>query len=95
MRVLLTNLPPLLRDLLSEALAGESDMAVVTLSPDVVLTQASSDEAHDLARELVAVGLIAIDPEARHALVFARGPDPVLLSDVSPTTIIAAIRSMA
>jgi DNA-binding NarL/FixJ family response regulator len=108
MRVLLTNLPPLLRDVLNEALAAESDLAVLVaalgavlltvvraLSPGVVLTQASSNEAHDLARELGTVGLVAIDPESRHALVFARGPEAVLLSDVSPTTIIAAIRSMA
>ena len=108
MRVLLTNLPPLLRDILAEALAGEPDMSVVTsapgavlltvvhaLSPDIVLMQAPSDEAYEVARELESAGLVAIDPEARHALVFARGPDAVLLSDVSPTTIIAAIRSMS
>jgi len=107
MRVLLTNLPLLLRDVLTDALEGESDIAVINaapgavlltvvhaLSPDVVLTQASSDDAHDLARELRTVGLVAIDPEARHALVFARGPEAVLLSDVSPTTIVSAIRSM-
>jgi len=107
MRVLLGSLPPLLRDVLSEALAGQSDMSVLVgapgavlptvvhaLSPDVVLTQASSEDAHDLARELGAVGLVAIDPDSRHALVFARGPEAVLLSDVSPTTIISAIRSI-
>ena len=108
MRVLLASLPPLLRDVLSEALSEQSDMAVVVgapgavlltvvhaLSPDVVLTQASSDDAHDLARELGTIGLVAIDPDSRHALVFARGPEAVLLSDVSPTTILAAIRSLS
>jgi hypothetical protein len=67
---------------------------VHALSPDVVLTQASSEDAHDLARELGPVGLVAIDPDARHALVFARGPEAVLLSDVSPTTILSAVRSI-
>ena len=108
MRVLLTNLPPLLRDVLGEALAGEPDIEVVAgapgadllalvrqLSPDVVLVQSTSDDAHDLARELGMVGLVAIDPESRYALVFARGPEAVLLSDVSPTTLLAAIRSMS
>ena len=68
--------------------------AVHALQPDVVLTQASSADAHDIARDLGPVGLVAIDPDARHALVFARGPEAVLLSDVSPTTIISAIRSI-
>jgi hypothetical protein len=96
MRVFLMHLPPLLKDLLSEALASESDLEVVGAAPDadVVVTQASSNEAHDLARELHAVGLIAIDPNARHALVFARRPQAILLSDLSPSTIIGAIRAI-
>ena len=93
MRVLLTNLPPLLRDILSEALAGESDIAMVggapsadlgtlvrDLSPDVVLAQASKDVAADhrsLSRVRTAVGLVAIDPDSRHAYVYGRGEAPV------------------
>jgi DNA-binding NarL/FixJ family response regulator len=111
MRVLLTNLPPLLKDLLSESLAGESDMAVVggaasadlvtlvrQLSPDAVLTGASRALAEGLARAVQSietpVGLVAIDPDARHAFVVAPGEATRVLSDISPTTIIAAIRSV-
>jgi DNA-binding NarL/FixJ family response regulator len=107
MRVLLTNMPPLLRDILSEALANESDMAVIgssrdadlmarvrLSSPDVVVAQASREAAHATARELGPIGFVAIDPDGRHALVFAGGAEPLLLSDISPTTIISAIRSI-
>jgi DNA-binding NarL/FixJ family response regulator len=112
MRVLLTGLPPLLKDILSEALAGEPDIAIVAaapgaglgtlvraLSPDVVLAQAPRDVAADIARDLgssePAVGLVAIDPDSRHAYVYGPGEAPVVLSDVSPTTIIMAVRSVA
>ena len=111
MRVLLTKMPPLLKDILSEALASESDMAVVSgapradlltlvrqLAPDVVVTQAPNDEAASLARLVQSgagsVDLVAINPDGRHALVFGHGETPVVLSDVSPTTIITAIRSI-
>jgi len=106
MRVLLTNLPPLLRDILTETLAGESDMSVVgggvrgdaesligQLSPDVVLIQASRDEAERLFRAFGSV-VVAIDPRADRALVF-RDSEPVMLRDVSPTSIVMAIRGTA
>jgi DNA-binding NarL/FixJ family response regulator len=109
MRVLLTNLPPLLKGILSEALAGESDIAIVGATPsgdvaslvrqsapDILLTQASRDDAARVAQSAGAtVGVVAIDPDARHALVFAPGEAPIVLADVSPTTIIMAMRSIA
>jgi DNA-binding NarL/FixJ family response regulator len=109
MRVLLANMPPLLRDVLSEALADELDMSVVggatvdadlmalvrQLSPDVVIAQASREAARAVARELHAVSFVAITPDGRRVLVFAPGEEPLSLSDVSPTTIIAAIRSLS
>jgi hypothetical protein len=112
MRVLLTNLAPLLRDILGETLAGEADITMATggapsadlvtlvrqTAAEVVLTQASRDVAQGLAHALEAEGLsvslVAIEPDARHAMVFAVGEAPVELSDVSPTTIVMAIRSI-
>jgi hypothetical protein len=111
MRVLLTKLPPLLKDILSEAMAGEPDIAMIggapsadiptlvgKLSPDVVLTQSFRYEAEQLVETLRSgghsVGVVAIDPDARHAFVFTRGEAPAVLADVSPTVIIAAIRSL-
>jgi DNA-binding NarL/FixJ family response regulator len=104
MRVLLTNLPPLLRDILREAVAGESDMTVVggaatddleTLvrrsSPDIVILQATPDAAQRVFETLGGIAVVAIDPQATHAVVL--GADaPAALNDVSPTTIIMAIR---
>ena len=110
MRVLLTSLPPLLRGILSEALAGQPDIAIIggapsadiptlvgELSPDVVLTQSFRYEAERLVETLRSgghsAGVVAIDPDSRHAFVFGRGGAPAVLADVSPTTIIEAIRS--
>jgi chemotaxis response regulator CheB len=105
MRVLLTNLPPLLNDILSEALAGESDIEIVRgmanrdvqslateLSPDVIILQSSRENSEAIARTIRGTTVVAIDATGEHALVFGVGEKPVLLADVSPTTIIMAIR---
>ena len=94
MRVLLRKLPPLLNDILGEALAGESDIALVAQSPDVVVMQGTRDDADDVFRASGGARVVAIDPHATHAIILGDG-EAVVLSDVSPTTIIAAIRGTA
>jgi hypothetical protein len=91
MRVLLTKLPLLLRDVLSEALSGESDMAVVSQTPDVVVMQGTRAEAEAVLHASEGARVLAIDPDGIHAIVLG-DDEPIVLSDVSPTTIVMAIR---
>ena len=91
MRLLLTKLPPLLKDILSEAFAGESDIALVGQAADVIVMQGGRDEAEEILHANQSARVIAIDPEGTHALVLG-GDEPIVLRDVSPSTIMMAIR---
>ena len=109
-RILLVDLPTLLRDILAEALASESDMEVVgsaltraeliplwrQFTPNVVVVGAERDDAatlaHDLRAAAPAITVVAIAPKGDRAIVFSRHSAPVVLSDVSSTSLIMAIR---
>lgn len=94
MRVLLTKLPPLLKDILSEAIASESDLALASRAADVIVMQGTRDEAQALLHASQGARVIAIDQRGTRAVVLG-GDEAVVLHDVSPTTIIMAIRGTA
>lgn len=94
MRVLLTNLPPLLRDILAEALAAEPDIALVGQDADVIVMQGSRDEAEEILHASGSARVVAVDSRGTRAIVLGDS-ESIALNDVSPSTIIMEIRGTA
>jgi chemotaxis response regulator CheB len=107
-RIVLAALPALLRDIIADRLAHESDMEVVAtiastyaldgavreFHPDIVLV-AASEALMRVARWLddaPDVVIIAISAQANRATLYRATRAPRALDDLSPNALVALIR---
>ncbi len=108
-RIVLVDLPRMLRDIVEQAVAGESDMCVVSAGgsesglravvdetdADFVIAGRDQDLADvgDLLRERPRLRVLAVAGEGRESFLFELRPTRTPLGQVSPKTIVEAIRS--
>lgn len=104
-RVLLVNLPPLLRDILGELLAAEPDVAVTAASgdglrlpggsaPDVVLCGLEPDSVSArLAEDYPAPDVIVVEGDGDRAWLCRLEPHRTSLGELGPDSLLKAIRT--
>lgn len=110
-RLLIADLPPLLGDIVRDALAGEGevdvvgrggeslDAAVDATAPDVVLAQDHGPQLPDPYLRLMlthpTLQLLTVSADGRHAALWRLAPERRPLADVSPRGLAGALRDAA
>jgi chemotaxis response regulator CheB len=109
-RILLVGLPRLLEEIVSEALAHESDLALagVVRTPDELATEVVRTDAdvvvlgRDDPRLIASVleqrprlAVFAVSEDARNSSLYALRPERVRMGDLSPGSFVAAVRAAA
>jgi len=109
-RVVLAHVPPILRDIIRDAVVNAPDVEIVgtiedpePLGPplervqaDVLIVGAATPDDVTLARQVWAtrprLRLLTIGPGGRRAMLLELRPNRVILGDISPQGLVAAIR---
>jgi DNA-binding NarL/FixJ family response regulator len=108
-RILLTEMKPMLREIVRDSLVGEPDMEIVGYADDpeqvfrsiqdadVVIVGAREPNDSTLARELLRASsstrVLAIAANGRSASMWQLRPHRVPLGEVSPASLVNAIRA--
>jgi DNA-binding NarL/FixJ family response regulator len=108
-RVVLLELPRLLQEIVERAVGGQPDMEIVADLPtartlpaalaearaDVVISGAGHDSAElsDLLEERSRLKVLAVSNDGRDAVLYELRPVRTPLGELSPRTIVEAIRS--
>jgi DNA-binding NarL/FixJ family response regulator len=108
-RILLVGLPRLLEQIVAEALVGAEDLALVGISSKlddlsgaaeearadvVVLRGADRAQVMTLLEQHPRLAVLSIDGDGRDSSLCALRPECIRIVDVSPTSLVAAIRDV-
>jgi DNA-binding NarL/FixJ family response regulator len=109
-RILLAGLPRLLQEIVTDALKGEEEVevvGVVDLAEDLARTARSTEATVvilgdddpsvvvSLLERQPRLGVLAVGADARESWLYALRPERVRLGDLSPRSLVSAVRDAA
>ncbi len=108
-RIVLIDMPPLLRDIVRDAIAREPDLDVVAEhevarlreaveqdEPDFVIvgTDAASETVRSVVADRCRVRALEVQSDGKESVLYELRPHRVPLGEISPATLVQTIRAM-
>lgn len=102
MRILVIDMPEIMRGIIEDTIASQPDLQLLEArphaEPDVVIVGTPKSEDHVAAEAALArwphSRVLMVSTSGRHAMMYELKPFRTELGELSPTDLVAAIRSM-